>query len=468
MQRSHFANEAEKNSASLSSQDVMAMFRALSEGVPAILRSKVGAVATAHGQQLSDVFYETLLGHEQARTYLTTELVSDRLKASMQKWITSLFEPLDEATMPAFVARNIAVGEVHARIKLPAPLMQVGIRILIQELRRHLANSDIAVEELGMAQLYATDLLYLADGLMMSAYVRSTQQHVRADETYRHAIMRQNTSLERERQRAFLSEWVNDLLFSNRFNGAPNKVPRLGESDFGHWLKHKGKILFETVPDVQLLHDAIANIDETVLPNLLASVSDPLASQRHYEELKRQIDFIRYLLGDLFDRLSSIDEGRDTVTGLSSRRHLAAVLARETEEHARSGSGFGLLLMRIDNLDHTVGMDESQRVLLQQIAALVIDAARAGDHVFRYGSSEFLILAVEVAKRGLEDMANSLLKRIGAHRFAGRAHAETRVTASIGAASFDGHPDYQRMLRRAENAVTEAALSGGNRCVVYL
>jgi diguanylate cyclase len=44
--------------------------------------------------------------------------------------------------------------------------------------------------------------------------------------------------------------------------------------------------------------------------------------------------------------------------------------------------------------------------------------------------------------------------------------ARTRMTASIGVAVFDGHPDYQRLVDKAAAALDQAKKAGGDRCQV--
>lgn len=431
---------------------------------PQALRERVAEVARAHAADLADHFYERMLADEYAHRYLNHEIVSQRLRASMQRWLVQLLATSDAANAETLVARQIDVGAVHARIKLPPNLMQLGTRILNARLRTLLAATGLGAEELPVAVLYVSDLFNLADGLMMSAYVRDLQKSARADEAYRHVAMRQDIALERERQRAVLFEWANNLLFGLR-PGVATRPTSLAGSEFGLWFKHKARVLFDELPDAQIITDTVELIDQSIVPKLLAAIGDPERTNEAAGELQRKLEFIRYLLSDLFDRLSSIDQGRDSITGLYSWRHLGAVLSRERDEHQRSGKPFGTLLLRVECREPPMPNEETLRVLLQQVAAVVIETARAGDHVFRYGASEFMILAVETSAEGLDDLARVLRNRIRGRQFHSREHAAIRVAAGIGVARFDGHPDYARLLRKAENAVAQALARGGEEHV---
>jgi len=92
---------------------------------------------------------------------------------------------------------------------------------------------------------------------------------------------------------------------------------------------------------------------------------------------------------------------------------------------------------------------------------------RAGDFVFRIGDARFLVLLVDTSKEALSSVAEGLRRQVEAMRVrapAGRARLS--ITVSIGAALWDGHPDYQRLLDRADSALREAQVGGHNRCCV--
>lgn len=101
--------------------------------------------------------------------------------------------------------------------------------------------------------------------------------------------------------------------------------------------------------------------------------------------------------------------------------------------------------------------------VLRQVAESLMNIARASDFVFRYGGEEFLIVLVET---GLEEAL------VAAERF--RAYFESRtvmlpddtsirITISAGAATYEGHPDYEYLINAADEALLTAKRNGRNR-----
>ncbi len=430
---------------------------------PPPVRDKVAKVVKAAAAVIADDFYQALFLDDTARTYLEHDKVNERLHSSMQHWLEQLFAVNCKDSFLAMSARQIQVGAVHARIKLPPYLMGVGVRFIRSSIRKHLQEASLTAEDFLIVQLYVSELLNLSDGLMMAAYVRDVQNNARSDEAYRSVAMRHDVSLERERSRASLSEWMTNFLYRTRLSGDTFKLDKLADSEFGIWFKHKAMVLFEDIYDTKIIMEVIEQIDDVLVPQFKAESLDPAEINLLLEELKSKLDFISYLLSDLFERLSSLNQGRDAITGLYSRQHLGAVLAREQQQHINSGHSFGVILVKIDNFEFAATDEESRSSLIRQLSTLIVEVARVGDHVFRYGNTEFLLLAVETHKKSTEEIASTLRVRILAQPFLLRANTPIQLTASIGISQFDGHPDYMTLLRGAENAVVKSAVAGGNQ-----
>lgn len=176
---------------------------------------------------------------------------------------------------------------------------------------------------------------------------------------------------------------------------------------------------------------------------------------------------MRFQLSDLFHRQLGSDRGRDAATQLFNRRYLPSVLNREMDAHRAAGESFGVILLRLDAMEKALyaqGID-SQGAVLQQLALIVNNLARAGDHVFRYGQETLMVLAVEQGMEGTLRSAELLRLRVREHAFILGGGAVIKLTLSIGVAVFDGHPDYQYLLGRAEAALDEARAAGGNQVV---
>jgi len=115
-------------------------------------------------------------------------------------------------------------------------------------------------------------------------------------------------------------------------------------------------------------------------------------------------------------------------------------------------------------VNDTHGHDGGDRVL-QGIAGLLLNQVRASDFVFRYGGEEFLVVLAELTLPQAEAVAEKIRSRIEATQVPLSDNRSVKVTLSIGVAEFDGHPDYQRLVDRADKALYAAKHAGRNRWV---
>src|SRR5690606_14089276 len=201
----------------------------------------VARIVHAHAGDLATLFYETLLSDPQARRLLSHELVSTHLHGSLQKWMISVFGQTEEIDIPALIALQRKVGEVHARLSVSMPLVSRGARILKDGITRHLRDTDLSRDDLSHAQQYLGGTVDLAIEIMSVAYLRDATRNLRADEAYRLFSLGQNVTAERERQRAALMEWSQSVLIAlYEHPGQSPRLPTLRDSEFGLWMRHKG------------------------------------------------------------------------------------------------------------------------------------------------------------------------------------------------------------------------------------
>src|SRR5690606_6029880 len=174
---------------------------------------------------------------------------------------------------------------------------------------------------------------------------------------------------------------------------------------------------------------------------------------------------IAFHLERLFEQHSELESGRDALTRLLSRKFLSVVMAKEVAYARRSNTRFAVLTIDIDHfksINDQYG-HEAGDMVLQQFAALINNLIRAGDYAFRLGGEEFLLLMVDTTKEAALRVAEKIRKEVEKEAFRLRQDHTLRITVSIGIALHDGHPDYMRTLRSADEALYEAKSGGRNR-----
>ncbi|MFT8117574.1 GGDEF domain-containing protein, partial [Salmonella enterica subsp. enterica serovar Typhimurium] len=78
---------------------------------------------------------------------------------------------------------------------------------------------------------------------------------------------------------------------------------------------------------------------------------------------------------------------------------------------------------------------------------------------------EFLLVLVDIDTNKALTASEKLRERIAREHFRLSSGEVLQVTVSIGMAVHDGHPDYERLLQQADQALYQAKHGGRNRCV---
>ncbi len=427
------------------------------------IREAVAHVVREGADTLTEDFYSRMQTHARAASLLEQERVQRRLRASLRQWMIDLFGTLEVEQILPSIRRQIEVGAVHARIRLPIDLIPSGIRLLKRGIRRRIDFTPLDTSDRLIAQIYVSDLLHLADGLMNLAYFHDTQEVVRNDEAYRLMAHKRSASFERARQRAALSEWAEALLISVWTQQHPSAGAGLRDSEFGIWMHHKGAVMFEDTADFRDIVDAIDTMDHQLLPRLREARDDRERTDASISAIKQLLDLIRYKLNDLFESNLGKDDGLDQETQLPDRRYLPAILRREMRAHLDSGRPFCLLLIEV----HFPSLKEHQSSgthhrLLQAAVEAVAECTRTTDHLFRYNEHRLLLVAVECDRRKAGDLAASVTEKLRNAVNTGNVQGRwtpVSPTVCIGIAEYDRHPDYQYFIQRVETALTEASLT---------
>lgn len=428
-------------------------------------RHETYRVVQERADDLADRFYAELFRDGRAAAILDHDLVNTRLRTATARWLVQLFDPaVAHAELDRTQRRT---GEVHARIGVPVQLVGRGARVLKREICNALTDdSRISRSALAAAMQYVHELFAVAVDAMTSAFSANSSRIERSEEAYRLFFLGQDMKAERERRRSELMEWARQVLDRYYWDDQPVAEPWVAHSPFGLWMQHKASILFEGAPEITAMRAEIGQVERRLLPALRRVRSNHNDAKAIVVELNGCFERIKTMLGALFDRYIAMDDGRDSVTTLLNRRYFPVVAKREIELARVHGTVFAALLIDIDGLRVVAdrGGMEAANMVLNQTAERLGESVRAGDFVFRIGDDEFLVLLVEVDPASTAAIAEGLRQRIAGQPFRVGAGETASLTVSIGIALFDGHPDYQHLLDRADRALREAKQAGRNRC----
>lgn len=423
-------------------------------------RQTLQQLVTEHVDELVATFYRLFLSHEEASDFLNHSVVNERLNQSMSQWLLETVRMDPGSDLTDFDARQIKIGEVHARLKIPNNLVMEGMSLLKSEIATKVATLDLPVSQTTHTIIILGEIIDYAMRLMTSAYVNDTNRRAQTDEAFRFFSLGQDISLEREIQRAALMEWSQNVLLSLLGHGSETPAT-LASSPFGLWARHRAAILFQGSPTLDSIERVIAEIDGEVLSTVIADKPNGVVT------LQRRIDEIRFLLNDLFQAASALENGRDPLTRTFNRRFLSSVLRREVSLATRAKTPLSVLMADIDHFKHINDRHghSAGDAVLSHTADILLHCVRATDFVFRYGGEEFLIVLVESDHDRALTIAERIRQQIAAKPAAISNAGQIPFTMSIGVATFEGHPDYQYLIDAADKALYRAKESGRNRVV---
>lgn len=417
---------------------------------------------------LSRVFYDSLLHDPQASILLSSDEVESRLSKSLERWVTEIltFDPKDDITPLLLHQRH--VGMMHSRVNVTIELVLRGARLIKCALLGALLHGpEVSPVNVEAARL-ATSVIDLAIEAMSAAYSSSREKAARTDEAFRSYAATVNVTLEREKQRAALSDWSNRLLQNLMMGTDDISLGRIGQSPFGFWIRHKAPALFGNATELDEISFRMDRIDRTMLPACQREINGSAEELRKLtRNIVGEVEDIRSLTETMFDHLVHMESGRDAQTQLLNRRFLPAVLSREVELSRDSQEQFSVLMIDVDHfksINDRYGHDAGDRVL-ERVAQVLSAHTRSGDFAFRYGGEEFLLVCVEQTEEQALRTAEKIREEVAAQVIPLSNHPPVSVTVSIGVAMHDGHPDYQRLIDRADAALYEAKHGGRNRCV---
>lgn len=441
-------------------------WQVLLQQTPPQVHDILSALADEEIRHLVNVFYDYMLSHSESELFLNTEQVSTRLSHSMFHWLRSVLGSAKE-DIEQLLEKQREIGIVHARIGLPIDLVARGARKLKNELYDLLqAKATIPPILLSQTLCFSSLAMDTAIEAMTVSYSPGYQNSMQAQEQYRLLSIYDDVNVERERQISALTSWENQFIY-NIATGLPAAdLIYLSESDFGMWFSHKGKHLLGNQKMLANMDALINQADERITRALTAEQSPEMEPRMAVLQTVRQLTGqIHRLLVAMFDALVELENGKDPLTQLLNRRFIPTIMRREISLALNVRKPFILAMLDIDHfkrINDSFGHSAGD-ITLKTVAAAIYDHFRSSDYVFRYGGEEFMVLLVESDLLQAKIILEALRQKIAALTIEVTPAQHFSVTVSIGVAGFDYHPDYKRLIDKADRALYVAKSHGRNR-----
>ncbi|MDR0807331.1 MAG: diguanylate cyclase [Enterobacteriaceae bacterium] len=424
-------------------------------------RNLTRTIVIESSADIANEFYRVLMTDPQASNFLSNTQVETHLKGSLAQWLISVLSPTEES-VTSLLETQKRVSIIHSRIGIPSQLVLRGSRVLKRKLYELIGEKTPDLRLQCTMMKFITYSIDIAMEIMNAFYSNNDFDAAKEDENYRVFSLLENAELEKEKQLANILDWDVEFIYQVVLNRSVYGLKLLSRSDFGLWFTHKGKHYFSGIADIGYISKLIDQTDEAIiaakdanadnLNNLLISVRDNILQ-------------ITSLLKNLFDEVSKQDVGRDVLTKLLNRRFLPTIFKREILIASKSSTNLAVVIVDIDyfksindKYGHNIG-DE----VLYQVSSILYDSVRANDFVFRYGGDEFLLLLTEIEEKEAITVTERIRKKVMSLTIETDKKEKVSVTITAGGAMFTGHPDYERLIKQADDALYQAKNTGRNR-----
>jgi diguanylate cyclase (GGDEF)-like protein len=192
--------------------------------------------------------------------------------------------------------------------------------------------------------------------------------------------------------------------------------------------------------------------DERLLEMMASSVATAIVASEAVETSDRHAHIDP--LTELPNRRQLNEDLHGVLANLNSNSRKAVIAMADIDHFKRFNDDFG----------HKMG-----DVTLQTVASVLLKAKREGDHIYRYGGEEFVLIFVDADRDEAEALAERLRAAVEATRFEveGQRHPG-QVTISLGLACLPFHGEHVgNLIELADIAMYQSKTTGRNQVTVW-
>ena len=185
----------------------------------------------------------------------------------------------------------------------------------------------------------------------------------------------------------------------------------------------------------------------------------------YISSLRRNLSISRTKLEISLKEISEIAI-RDELTGFYNRRYIMEFLKNEKSRSDRTGTGFSLVMIDIDNfkkINDIYGHLEGDQVL-RIFASIINHNLRRADICGRYGGDEFLLILTQTKLQDAAVFAERLRQQVSDNQFAAlKKSLDFKITISLGVTEYKIPEAAEKVISRVDNNLYRAKDKGRNR-----
>ncbi|MBF0471981.1 MAG: hypothetical protein HQL48_11495 [Gammaproteobacteria bacterium] len=272
------------------------------------------------------LFYKELLNDEDAKYFLDSDLVRERLQSSLIDWLQRIFSPKSAKSLNKLITFQKSIGNVHARINIPMHLVVEGMRIIRREIINFLAASAIPREELVKLVVLVGEILDHNLSLINESYVRHLASYDRNAHAMRLSLSPAAQAMECEKLRSSLRSWQIQLWKAMTRQEREGDLTSLGRSEFGLWIFHKIPMTLPNLSQIEGIHQNIQAIDCLIGRNHVSTSYLRGIDSEKIIGIEEEIRSIELKLDMMIEETLEQESGRDPLTKVFNRRFLDSVV----------------------------------------------------------------------------------------------------------------------------------------------